>query len=111
MKNYVRNNFADCKAVAIIAGNINERNAINVAKNFFKQINLSGPYHDNALYLRRTVAFPRPSNLMVSVPAVYSQENAILVVYQIGRLSLDERMKLSGTYEQLVEQFKNYFIQ
>ena len=96
MKNYVRNNYADCKAVAIIAGNINERNAITVAKNFFRQISLAGPYHDNALYLRRTVSFPKPSNLLVTVPAVYSQENAILVVYQIGRLSLQDRMTFSG---------------
>ena len=96
MKNYVRNNYADCKAVAIIAGNINERNAITVAKNFFRQISLAGPYHDNALYLRRTVSFPKPSNLLVTVPAVYSQENAILVVYQIGRLSLQDQMTFSG---------------
>ena len=42
--------------------------------------------------------FPSPSNLMVTVPAMYSQENAILVVYQIGRLSLTDRMKFSGDF-------------
>ena len=35
---------------------------------------------------------------MVTVPAMYSQENAILVVYQIGRLSLTDRMKFSGEF-------------
>ena len=96
MTNYVRNTYEDCKAVSIIAGNIKEQNAISVAKNFFRQISLAGPYHDNALYLRRTVAFPKLSNLLVTVPAAYSQENAILVAYQIGRLSLQDQMTYSG---------------
>ena len=42
MKNYVKNNFADCKAVAIISGNIVERDAVVTARNFFSKINMSG---------------------------------------------------------------------
>ena len=60
------------------------------------KLHLNGPYRDNSAYLRRTVQFSAPSNYLVQVPASYSQENAILVIYQIGRLSLRDKLKFSG---------------
>lgn len=95
MKTYIRTNFQNCKALAIIVGNIKRYQAINVAKQFFRKLHLNGPYRDNSSYLRRTVQFSAPSNYLVQVPASYSQENAILVIYQIGRLSLRDKLKFS----------------
>ena len=37
MKTYIRTNFQNCKALAIIVGNIKRYQAINVAKQFFRK--------------------------------------------------------------------------
>jgi len=60
------------------------------------KLHINGPYPDNSQYLRRTVKYERPANMLATIPASFSDENAILVIYQIGRLTLRDRMKFSG---------------
>ena len=57
MKNYVKNNFADCKAVAIISGNIVERDAVVTARNFFSKINMSGNGSSAMIFSKALTAY------------------------------------------------------